>query len=208
MAQRRPHLPKRHPLSVVGKRAVACLEGQRQATNTFNALKFVYKTGSLSCAGDSLVVQSSINCQRCHITVDTGSNISIVRPDVLGEMATQSIQPVTSCLKTVTEERAPIRGRVKLPLQIGGQTYHHDTWVADIADECLVGLDFLVPHACQVDLKEGVLYVGDEEIPLEKPRVEEFEPHCYRAVITGTVTVPPHSEMIVPARVEGLQGSK
>ncbi len=64
-----------------------------------------------------------------------------------------------------------IRGRVKLMLQIG---YEHDTWVADIADECLLGMDFLVPQACQVDLKDGVLYIGDEEIPLAKPRVERL----------------------------------
>ncbi len=64
-------------------------------------------------------------------------------------------------------------------LQIGRQTYEHDTWVADIADECLLGLYFLVPQACQVDLKDGVLYIGDEEIPLAKPRVEEFEPRCH-----------------------------
>ncbi len=132
--------------------------------NNFNAPKFVYKTGSLSHAGDGLVVQGSINRQRCRITIDTGSNISIVRPDVLGDTIARTIQPVTSCLKTVTGEQAPIGGRAKLMLQIGRQTYEHDTWVADIADECLLGLDFLVPQACQVDFKDGVLYIGDEEI--------------------------------------------
>lgn len=168
----------------------------------------MYKTGSLIHAGDGLVVRGSINRKRCGITIDTGSNISIVRPDVLGKSALQSVQPVESCLKTVTGERAPIRGRVRLRIQVGSQAYEHETWVADITDECLLGLDFLVPHGCQVDLRAGVLYVANEEIPLTKPTVEEFEPHCYRAVVTSTVSLPPRSEMIVPTQVEGLRGTE
>ena len=48
---------------------------------TLKAPKDVFKTGSIYSGGDSLTVSSTINGRACEITVDTGSNISIVRPD-------------------------------------------------------------------------------------------------------------------------------
>lgn len=34
-------------------------------------------------------------------------------------------------------------GRIRLNFTIGSQTFSHDAWIADIVDECLLGLDFL-----------------------------------------------------------------
>ena len=42
----------------------------------------------------------------------------------------------------------------------------HEMWIADITDECILGLDFLEKHDCHVHLKEGVLIIGGQEIPL------------------------------------------
>jgi len=109
--------------------------------------------------------------------VDTGSNISIVRPDVLCGASQELIQPVTSCLRTVTGEHAPIHGRGQLQLGIGSPTVPQELWVADIHDECILGLDFLQTHNCQVNLKDGSLIIGEEEIPLRKSQAT-VEPVC------------------------------
>ena len=127
----------------------------------------MYKTGSSFKSCDGLVADGSIEGIQCQITIDTGSNISIVRPDVLQD-GTQ-IQPVSSCLRTVTGPTAPIRGRGELKLRIGGFETRHDMWVADVADQCILGLDFLESHGCQVDLGECVLQVGSQQVPLQKP---------------------------------------
>ena len=44
----------------------------------------------------------------------------------------------------------------------------HELWVADIHDECIPGLDFLQLHECLVNLKDGSLTLGEEEIALRK----------------------------------------
>jgi hypothetical protein len=85
--------------------------------------------------------------------VDTGSNISIVRPDVLSGSNQELIQPVNSCLRTVTGERAPIHGKGSLQLGIGSLVMPQELWVADIHDQCILGLDFLKAHGCQVNLQ-------------------------------------------------------
>ena len=131
--------------------------GQRPATN-FKApmVTEVYKTGTIFGPCNSVWAHGTIEGKNCHITIDTGSNISIVRPDMLPEGTPTSIQPESSCLRTVTGEKAPIRGKGELQLGIGALVIPHQMWVADITDECILGLDFLERHGCQVDLKQGV----------------------------------------------------
>ena len=99
-----------------------------------------------------------ISGTQCEITIDTGSNISIFRPDMLRDDV--QVQPVSSCLRTVTGATAPIRGQGDFDLQIGGLTTRQSMWVADIADQCILGLDFL-DNCCQVDLGANALYIGD-----------------------------------------------
>jgi len=74
-------------------------------------------------------------------------------------------------------------------------------WVADISDECILGLDFLESHGCQVNLKDGALIIGGEEIPLERSNMA-LEPACYKAILLDDVCLPPLSEMVLPVKVE------
>ena len=140
--------------------------------------------------------------RNCQITIDTGSNISIVRPDVLPEKKQSEIQPVNQCIRTVTGEKAPIRGKSNFRLRIGSTEIVHTTWIADIQDECILGLDFLEPHECLVNLRNGTLQMGEEEIPLQKPAVVTTLTSC-RAVLETTVILPPQSECVVPAKMDG-----
>ena len=137
----------------------------------------------------------------CILTVDTGSNISIVHPEVLQRSSIRAtIQPVESQLRTVTGETAPILGRTTVQLTVGSFQAKQEMWVAEIEDECILGLDFLQQHNCRVDLKEGVLHIGTEQVPLQQPRVTK--PTCCRCYTTTPITIPPTSEMIVPTKAE------
>ena len=60
-------------------------------------------------------------------------------------------------------------GVTTVHLTVGTFQTEQEMWVAKIADKCILGLDFLQQHDCQVDLKEGVLHIGDEEVPLQQP---------------------------------------
>ena len=58
---------------------------------------------------------------QCHITVDTGSNITLVRPDVLAQSSSVvNIQPVNNKLWTVTGKTAPIHGICASDITISG----------------------------------------------------------------------------------------
>ena len=141
----------------------------------------------------------------CQLTIDTGSNISIIRPDVLCEQQRSQIQPVSQTIRTVTGEKAPIRGKGWLHIKIGSQEVQHPMWVADIQDDCILGLDFLQLHRCVVNVADGILLYKGEEVPLQRPGPSP--PRTYRAVLDSPVSLPPYSESVATAQVDGLPQS-
>ena len=82
---------------------------------------------------------------------------------------------------------------------MGGLKTRHVMWVADIVDQCILGLDFLQSNGCQVDLGTCILYVGVQQIPLHK--ASHSYPSCYRVITSGEVTIPAATEVIVPGIV-------
>ena len=133
------------------------------------------------------------------VTIDTGSDISIVREDVLSEETRKQIQPVQGWLRTATGEREPLRGESQLQVGIGSRELPETLWVAGIH---VLGLDFLQSHNCQVNLKDGVLVIDGEETPLRRSATDQ-EPRCCRVVLSEGVCLPPLSESVVPVTVDG-----
>ena len=181
------------------------LEGESPATtNTKTPDNFRNRTVS-GCGQSSLLVCGKVDNLNCDIVIDTGSNISIVHPHMIVGDKWKELSPTSGCsLRTVTGEKAPIRGTIELTLMIGTTKASHRMWIADIQDRCILGMDFLEPQKCLINLKEKTLQIGDEEVPLEKQR-QDAPRMCCRAILDQTVSLPPRSETVVPVRLEGLQ---
>ncbi|VDI23711.1 Hypothetical predicted protein [Mytilus galloprovincialis] len=73
--------------------------------------------------------------------------------------------------------------------------YHHNVLVADISNEGIIGMDFLVTHDCDVLLSQNKLKIKGEIIQCY--HYASSAKSCYRVAIQETVDVPPNSEMIV-----------
>ena len=83
------------------------------------------------------MVDGRLGGRRCPLTIDTGSSISLVRSDLLQEDA-ERLQE--GWLRTVTGERAPVHGWSNMQLGLGTLELPHKMLVADIKDECILGL--------------------------------------------------------------------
>ena len=59
------------------------------------------------------------------------------------------ILPTKTVLRTVTGETAPVKGRGHLRIALGNCETKHDVWVADIVEEGIIGLDYLMANNCQ-----------------------------------------------------------
>ena len=157
-------------------------------------------TGQLSHKGDSLAVNGDIDGVICPMVVDTGANVTVVRPDVLSKMTLSRLQGTTSVLKTATGETANVLGKLWLGIKIGGTEVSHETLVAEISDKFILGLDFLMAHGCTVDAGGGRLRIGVEEVPLHKPSARQLA-RCYRLTAVENTLISPYSETLVAARI-------
>ena len=133
---------------------------------------------------------------RCPLTIDTGSSISLVRPDLLQEDA----EPLQEgWLRTVTGERPPVHGWSNMQLGLGTLELPHKMLVADIKDECILGFDFLKKHECLVDLKESVLSIHNQQVALQWPK--ETTLSCCKVSLGDNVDLPPMSETVASAQI-------
>ena len=76
------------------------------------------------------------------ITVDTGSNISVVQPDLRSGEGTN-----------------------------GAVHWAQELCVADVQEQFILGLDYLHPNGCQVTLRDQLLTIGKHQIPLKRSSV-------------------------------------
>lgn len=107
--------------------------------------------------------------------VDTGSTVTLVRPDILPSWTV--LQPTTVQLRTVTGERAPMKGKGLLSICVGGKTVLHPVWVAAVQDPCILGLDFLRCTGCQLDLEKGVIgFQGGPAVYMAPPNTPYIRP--------------------------------
>ena len=139
------------------------------------------------------MVDGRVEGRNCHLTVDTGSEISIIRHGLFQSMSRINLQPQIGWLRTATGERTPTHGWSKVELGIGRLKMSHNMAVADIKGECILGTDFLIPHGCVVDLKDSVLTIRGEQVPLQKPR-QAVILTCCRVKLESNVDLPPLSD--------------
>ncbi|XP_028418335.1 uncharacterized protein LOC114543636 [Dendronephthya gigantea] len=136
--------------------------------------------------------------------IDTGSNITIVRPDILRKISkekTVEIKPVESCLRTVIGDTTAVRGRGCIHIQIGDLKTAQEVWIAEIENECILGLDFLGPNGCIVNVADRCLRVGIQEIQLQ-PLVNKEQPRCRRVWTAETTTIPARSEALISGQLQ------
>ncbi|KAJ8366684.1 hypothetical protein AAFF_G00345480 [Aldrovandia affinis] len=92
-------------------------------------------------AGNFCYVPVALAGALCSALVDTGSTATLMRPDMV-PVGTQ-LEQTSVQLRTVTGELAPMLGRGKVVITVGGLSVELRVWVAEVQDPCILGLDFL-----------------------------------------------------------------
>ncbi|KFM68590.1 hypothetical protein X975_21038, partial [Stegodyphus mimosarum] len=64
-------------------------------------------------------------------------------------------------------ERIDIEGKLNVNITLGGAAYHHTTYVADITDPCILGLDFLRTYNFSLDFKNNKLLSAFEDMTID-----------------------------------------
>ncbi|KAJ8015796.1 hypothetical protein DPEC_G00029860 [Dallia pectoralis] len=105
--------------------------------------------------GDFSNIRVKAEGVECSALVDTGSTVTLVRPDILPSGV--RVEQMDVQLRTVTGELAPMLGKCLLSVTLGGKTVLCSMWVAAVQDPCILGMDFLKNCGAQLDLAAGTL---------------------------------------------------
>ncbi|UYV76858.1 K02A2.6-like [Cordylochernes scorpioides] len=100
----------------------------------------------LQRGSNELATEGLVNGVPCRMVIDSGTNVTLLRVDLAQRMGSISKRiPVSNelVLQTATGEQAKFHGTVVLKFQIGNNLFSHLGYLADIKDDCLIGLDVL-----------------------------------------------------------------
>ena len=134
--------------------------------------------------------------------VDTGSNVTILRRDLLDNWPQEhlpSLIPVNTQLVTATGECSPFYGKAEVEISLGNQKLKHQFLFADIKNDGILGIDFLSTNGCDVLLSKDHLLLNGERIACFRSNVDA-EPTCCRIALAENIEIPPDCEIIVKGR--------
>ena len=150
--------------------------------------------------GNSLVVKGEIGGVPCHLTLDTGASRTVVSSRLLKHLTRgHLVRPTHLQLQTATGQYISVQGEQEVEVKIGEKKNWHTVIIADIVDDCIIGLDFMRKYSCKMDLKGGVVQFEAYEVPMEggvKGNV-----YCARRT-----TLQPRSQTIVPVKLPFSSG--
>lgn len=119
-----------------------------------------------------------------------------MNPAILPESTLSRLQSVFANIRGVNGQVIPVLGRVDVCLQFDQLQVHHPVYVANIAGEIIIGMDFLTTVGCTINLQEGYLKICDVTIKI--PSCSSVPSQSTDLLPSFPVAVPVHVTAIVP----------
>ena len=101
-------------------------------------------------------------------------------------------------LLTITGESKPFLRKAVVKISLGKCTFQYEVLFADITQDGILGIDFMMKNKCDLIINKSCLKVKREEIPCYMS--SSSHPPCCRVVLVENVSVPPESEIIVSGK--------
>ncbi len=135
--------------------------------------------------------------------VDSAAQITVVNSHLARKMSLSTSGSELVRLRNA-QTSSFMNGNIvrKTRLKIGSQVFMWDVVVADIADDLLLGLDFLRAHKAKLDFERDIITLGDDIFPaIVKRDLSGNSFHVSQVIIQKRVVVPPNSMVVLPAQL-------
>ena len=151
---------------------------------------------------DNIQVSGYINDVCFPLIVDSGSNCTLLRRDVL---CGAQLPEITEGLCDVTGRRSTLRGPTEVQIRVGGHSSAQKVYVADeLAEPCILGLDYLVANQGVIDMSTRQLKLNGLMVPLTMGSPNDCtQATAFRVRVRDAVTLEPGTEAIVPCEAVG-----
>ena len=148
---------------------------------------------------DSLFLPGSALGRDIDWLVDTGCSVTVISTRVFKEIPSHQrpkLRPYTRTLNQAGGDPLQVLGMADMTIKIGKQKLKHTIVIADCVDSGILGLDFLVEHGGQIDLKSGSVKLCGTSVPLNWQKQQT----CCRVAVAETVLVKAGHRMIVETK--------
>ena len=98
---------------------------------------------------------------------------------------------------TADDKPLKVHGRTTLNIKFGDQWVQHESLVADVANEGLIGIDFLIQHGVSLDFAKQKIYFQGEGI---KAQCSSTRTSACRVAVSEGVMIPAGTRRIIEAR--------
>ncbi|XP_055714233.1 uncharacterized protein LOC129808478 [Phlebotomus papatasi] len=134
-----------------------------------------------------LVVNGCVGNVACEIVVDTGANYTLISRRIYEALNPKpSLRPVKWVLTTATGQNSPILGELEVLLTLDACTLQVTVFVADIVEDCVLGLTFLQQRVARLDLKSMKLVFEEGNLTeLTLVKVPEYLRELYGQAVRG-----------------------
>ena len=154
---------------------------------------------------DSWVLPVTINGVQTYALLDTGAACCLLSKSVFEAMP-RSLHPINSRprdMKAVGNHTLSTIGDLVCDVTINSKHYAIDMVVSSENETigCILGMDFLQDHDCELALKTGHLFISNMKIKLRR---ESATNTIARIRLESDVTLPPRPELAVSGRPEAM----
>ena len=117
----------------------------------------------------------------------------------LGFGGRSSLRPCGLRLVSAGEDPIEVLGQTTVGLEVGGRRIDQRFLVAKVGGHGIIGMDFLTSQGCVLDIPGGCMKWSQGEVPVSTLDTDRVD--CCKVVLSETITVPAHSEMIAEGRL-------
>ena len=131
--------------------------------------------------------------------VDTGATITLVSTRVYSKLLGSPLQPVDFTVYQADGEPMSTKGHLTCKISLGPLQVLQDVVVADLQEDAILGMDFLLSHDCKLDLVEQKMQIQDISVTLWNIHdIGSF----YKVTMTEDGHVPGKHEAIIAGRLQ------
>ena len=132
--------------------------------------------------------------------IDTGCTITIVSSRSYHLMQADERPQLKACTKQLlSADDSPITilGQAMMNIIVGKKLVQHTVIVADIADDGILGTDFLRQHQIIIDFGRKQVICDGENIAA---RIRCGQDRCSRIIVAENTTIPANSRTVIPTK--------
>ena len=118
---------------------------------------------------NAVFVSCCVNGLRLEALVDTGASITFIHKGVFDRVRSQDTKVCRPVRHILGANNSPLKmcGTAEVKIEMAGITATHEVYICkDLGQNMLIGVDFLKPHGCVIDVVRGTVESKGKESAL------------------------------------------